>query len=422
MTIAVGLLHYTAPPVVGGVEAVLGQHARLLAAAGHRVRVMAGRGGPLPSPIETVRIPLLDARSQRLRATRAELDDGRVPKRFDGLVRTLIHDLGAATAGLDVLVAHNVCTMPFDLPASVALRRLVEAGAAPPLVAWTHDLAVASPALRHHLHPGDPWDAVATAWPGTTMVAVSEARRDDLAAAFGLPAEAIPVVPDGIDRDRFLGLHPATRRLLAELALTDAGPVFLTPARIIPRKNLELAIAIVERLRRGGDDARLIVTGAPDPHDRATHVYLDQLHALAAASGVAGAVHFLADHRPGGATARVTADLYRVADALLLPSLDEGFGLPIIEAAVCRLPVACADLPSLRELAGPQAVYFDPAGDPAIIAGRIRERLGRDRALRLARRVRDTFDWAAIYARQIEPLLLEVAARGRARALASGRG
>ena len=413
MTLAVGLLHYTAPPVVGGVEAILGAHARMLAGSGHHVRVITGRGGPLPTPIETVRVPLLDARSPRIRAVRAELDAGRVPPAFEDLVATLTGELERSLAGLDVLVAHNVCTMPLDLPATVALRRLVEDGTAPPLVAWTHDLASAAGPLGRGLHPGRPWDALTTAWPSTRMVAISDARRGELAAALGVPLATIAVVPNGIDRASFLGLHPATRRLVAGLALDGAGPVLLTPARITPRKNLELAIAVVARLRDGGNDARLIVTGAPDPHDPSTLAYLDGLRAIAASSAP-GAVHFVGTEPRGGASPRVTADLYRVADALLLPSRDEGFGLPLIEAAVCRLPVICADLPALREVAGREATYIDPDGDPGEIAALIRERLATDRSHRLSSRVRRRFDWSAIYERQIEPLLLDVAATGRA--------
>ena len=56
----VALLHYTAPPVVGGVEQVLGQHARLLAEAGHAVRVVAGRGGVPGGPAAVVRVARAD--------------------------------------------------------------------------------------------------------------------------------------------------------------------------------------------------------------------------------------------------------------------------------------------------------------------------------------------------------------------------
>ena len=55
-------------------------------------------------------------------------------------------------------------------------------------------------------------------------------------------------------------------------------------------------------------------------------------------------------------------DLYAAADALVTPTRFEGFGLPVLDALLRGLPVACTDLPVLREVAGPHATYF-PAGD-----------------------------------------------------------
>ncbi len=86
--------------------------------------------------------------------------------------------------------------------------------------------------------------------------------------------------------------------------------------------------------------------------------------------------------------------LYRAATCLAFPSLAEGFGLPVLEAMIRGLPVACSDATSLPEVAGPAALYFDPldtggdrggdrAGCCAIAA--LRERLaaaGRERARR----------------------------------------
>jgi glycosyltransferase involved in cell wall biosynthesis len=106
------------------------------------------------------------------------------------------------------------------------------------------------------------------------------------------------------------------------------------------------------------------VTGPPDAHDPEAGAYAVELEGLADSLGVRAAVHLLS--REGGRVGdRTVADLYRVADALLLPSRDEGFGLPLLEAAACRLPVFLADLPPLREIAGDDAVYLDPAAEPA---------------------------------------------------------
>ena len=62
------LLHYAAPPVVGGVESVLGHHARLMADAGHQVRVVAGRGEQMDARIPFVHLPLADSRHPQVLA------------------------------------------------------------------------------------------------------------------------------------------------------------------------------------------------------------------------------------------------------------------------------------------------------------------------------------------------------------------
>ena len=57
-------------------------------------------------------------------------------------------------------------------------------------------------------------------------------------------------------------------------------------------------------------------------------------------------------------------DLYAHAEALVLPSLWEGFGLPVAEALATGCRVACSNIPALRELAGEDATYFDPVDAP----------------------------------------------------------
>lgn len=413
MALRVGLLHYTAPPVVGGVEAVLARHARLLADAGHSVRVITGRGRTSDARIELVRIPLVDTRHPAVRAVRAALDRGEIPAAFEGLVDELEAALRAAAAGLDVLVAHNACGLHFNLPLTAALRRLAGDDVAPPLVAWQHDLAWASDGHRPALHRGDPWDLLRTPWPRTTYVTISASRHADQVRLSGLRPEAVRIVPNGIDLDALLGLHPGTRQMIDALGLAEPGvwPVLLVPVRITPRKNLELALRVLAVLRADGTDARLVVTGPADPHARDMDAGVGALRALADRLGVAAAAHLLAVDRGRRTPTRVVTDLFRVADALLLPSRDEGFGLPVLEAAVSRLPIVCTDLPTLREVAGDDATYFDPDADPEHVASLVRGRLEADPAARLAARARSAYGWEAIFSTQIEPLLREVASR-----------
>jgi glycosyltransferase involved in cell wall biosynthesis len=59
-------------------------------------------------------------------------------------------------------------------------------------------------------------------------------------------------------------------------------------------------------------------------------------------------------------------NLYRAADAVVFPSLYEGFGLPVVEAMCCGTPVACSNVSSMPEVAGDAAILFDPANEESI--------------------------------------------------------
>ena len=69
-------------------------------------------------------------------------------------------------------------------------------------------------------------------------------------------------------------------------------------------------------------------------------------------------------------------ELYRAAAAVVLPSCAEGFGLPVLEAMACGVPIICSDIPVLREIAEGVAIFCDPA-DPASFAEGMLTALGR---------------------------------------------
>ncbi len=409
MTARIALLHYTAPPVVGGVELVIGAHAEHLAAAGHDVRLVVGRGGRPGRPgIRLIQIPLADTRHPRIVEMRRALAAGEVPADFHRLTSEIGQSLEPAVDGCDLVIAHNIATFHFNLALTAALEAIVRQPGAPRLVAWVHDIAAAEPWYGGDLHPGWPWDLVRVPWPSSTVVAVSTSRRDELVRLTGLPVEAVRVIPNGTDPAGRLGLHPATRRLAARLDLSGPGPIILVPSRLTRRKNLELAIRVVAELGRRRPEARLLVTGALDPHDPGSADYLERLRALAIELGIERRVVFVSVELAGEDSPAVVRDLYALADVLLLTSLDEGYGLPLIEAAVTRLPIVCPAIPALVELARDGATFFAPGATAATIAGLVAERLDHDAAHRLAVRVRTELSWPVVFRDHIEPFLAEV--------------
>ena len=403
----IALLHYSAPPVVGGVESVLAHQACLIADAGHAVRIIAGRGGTFDPRIEFVPVPLVDSRHPDILAAKSELDRGRIPAHFEALVQAIEQALAPALATVDILIAHNVCSLHKNLALTATLRSLSAHPNAPRLILWHHDLAWTTPRYRAELHNGYPWDLLRTAWPGVIQVAVSELRRHELAELLGIPAGQIVVIPNGLDAPAFLKLEGQTRDLVDRLGLMNADPLLLLPVRITPRKNIELALRTLALLREPFPDATLVVTGPPGPHNPANAEYFAKLKVLRAELGLEGSAHFLAEVVEEYLPDAVIADLYRLADALILPSREEGFGIPLIEGGLVKIPIFCTDIPPLRALGSDDVTYFSPDAAPQDIAKLIAGYLEGDRSHRLRVRVRRSYTWQGIYAEQIAPLLEE---------------
>jgi glycosyltransferase involved in cell wall biosynthesis len=401
----IALLHYSAPPVVGGVENVLGHHARLMAAAGHSVRVIAGRGEQFDIRVEFVTIPLVDSRQADIEAAKAALDAGAVPEGFEGLVESIERALKDAFEGIDVVIAHNVCSLHKNLALTAALKRMVDAKTGPRLILWHHDLAWTTPRYRGELHDGYPWDLLRTDWTGVTQVVVSELRQRELAELVGIPVEQITVIPNGLDVETFLKLEPQTRKLAEQVGWQAADPLLLLPVRITPRKNIELALRALAALRERYPDAALVITGPIGPHNPANAEYFARLKALRADLRLEGAAHFLAELADAYLPDEIIADFYRLADALILPSREEGFGIPLIEAGLVRLPVFCTDIPPLKVLGGEEAVYFSPDAEPGQVAKLIANALDGDAGYQFRRRVRHAYTWQGVYAERIVPLL-----------------
>ena len=402
----IALIHYSAPPVVGGVESVLAQHARLMHGAAHQVRIVAGRGEAWTPDIPLASLPLIDSRQPRVLAVKAQLDAGHIPPDFEALTSEIEHTLRAALQGVEVVIAHNVCSLNKNLALTIALQRLSRRPDRPRLILWHHDLAWTTPRYRAELHAGYPWDALRTDW-GARHVVVSDLRRRELAELMSLPPAAIAVVPNGVDVAAFFKLHSITQALLRQIDLAAAAPLLLLPVRLTPRKNIELALRVLAALRRDHfPQAQLVVTGPLGPHNPANADYFARLKDLRAELNLSGAAHFLAELHDGYLPDDVIADFYRLADALLMPSREEGFGIPVIEAAFSKLPVFGSDIAPLQALGGRDADYFSPDADPADVARLIAARLA-TAVYRLTVRARQTFAWEQIYTRHIAPLLEE---------------
>jgi glycosyltransferase involved in cell wall biosynthesis len=401
----IAILHYSVPPIVGGVESVIAHHARLMSANGHSVRLIAARGEALNGQIPLIAMPHADSRHSRVTEIKEQLDRGEVPQDFELLRDDLVNELQAALSDVDILIAHNVCSLNKNLALTAALHQLHHSKQLPPLILWHHDLAWTTPRYQPEMYNGYPWDLLRTDWGNTTHVVVSELRRTELAHLMKIQPSTIQVIPNGVDTTRFYKLEMQTQTLLEQTQLMDAAPILLLPVRVTPRKNIELALQTLAELKKHFPKAALVVTGPLGPHNANNIKYFEKLKSLRAQLGLQGSVHFLAELEDSFLPDEVIADFYRVADALFFPSREEGFGIPLIEAAFSHLPAFCADIPPLHELGLGDAIFFSPDEEPAKVADLLVDYFRSSIVARLSMRVRSTFRWEAIYRQHIAPLL-----------------
>ncbi len=398
------LVHYTFPSVVGGVEMVLARHAAALRDAGADVTIAAGRGRVAVRGVRAARIAELDSRDPAVQRVFTALARGDVPAELATLRDRLVERLRPLLLSADRVIVHNVTTLHKNAPAALALHALAPALPAGRLVVWVHDLAWTDARYARQRHPGEPWDVFARPIAGARYVAVSDARRDETATLLGLPASSIEVVPNGVDLDPLLRLSSRTKALADELRLREADPLLLLPARLTRRKRVEVAIDAAAELRRRGRPALLLVTGAPGPHNAENLRYLAELRERAARAN--GAAVLLCDVVRRALPYRMVAELYALADALVFPSEHEGFGIPLLEAAVARAVVVASDIAPHRAIAGDDATYVPADADARALADAIDVALASDRAARLSRRVRAAYAWDRVLAERVLPLLL----------------
>jgi glycosyltransferase involved in cell wall biosynthesis len=410
----VGIIHYAAPPVVGGVELTIFHHARILGALGCQVTVVAGQGDSFLPGVLYRAEPLVSSRSEAIVIAGRSLAAGQQPANFESLVSQTQLALSTHLGSCEVVIGHNLFTLHKNLILTTAVYRLTQTGEDPPWVAWHHDFAWLRPQYQPELHPGEPWDLLRRPWPGVRHVTVSQAQQADLARLYNLPAEAIAVISPGVEPADFYRFSSTVNQLVQQWDLLAADCIFLLPARITRRKNIELGLRWLTAVReQSGWDARLVVTGPPGPHNPTNAAYLAQLLALRHDLNLDSAAHFAYEAgpdptRPLLLTDAEVAEFYQLADALFFPSQQEGFGIPILEAGLARLPLFATDLPPFRESAGPWAALFPAELPPGQVAQTILDVLQADRAFQLRRWVLAHYTWRSIVETKVIPLLAEV--------------
>lgn len=408
----VAILHYSAPPIIGGVEAVMQAHAHQLQQAGFPTTIIAGRGSQeaIGTDATCIHIPEIDSQHPDILAASSMLEKGQVPTNFEDLVTQLEDKLAPILNKFETLIVHNVFTKHFNLPLTAALHHLLDQGLIHQGIAWCHDFTWTSPSSRSKVHPGYPWDLIRTRHPKLHYVVVSKERQRDLANLFRRPPDQVQVIYNGVHPKDLLGLSAEGLDLIERLKLLESELNLLMPVRVTQAKNVEYALKVLAALISSGTAAKLVLTGPPDPHDAHNMAYYQSLLQVRQDLGLTGQMHFVFEsgpepEQPYQISSQVVGDLFRISDVLFMPSHREGFGMPVLEAGLAGIPIVASEIPAAVEITANDALLIKPDQNPETTAAQIIDLVEQNPISRLRRQVRQNYTWEAIFKKEIEPLL-----------------
>ncbi len=343
---------------VDGVSLEAHKWQKIFQRMGHQVYLCAGSIQKTPTPHYI--IPELDYQHQEVLelAERVYADPDFEVSKYE-LIAQLADKIRGEVAyfivanALDMLDIENLLSLPLNLPAGLALVKLVMDSPIPVICRhhdfyWERD-KLSMPAvagyLKHHFPPQDL---------ETAHVVINSLAQKALRERHGVEAA---LIPNAFDFDSLTALDDYNCDFRQSLGLDDRHVIFLQPSRIVPRKCIERSIELVARVQERLADHRrravLLISGPPaDEPDK--DYYLQKLRAQAKDLAVriitAHDRIFITRKTINGTKIYSIGDAYAHADFVTFPSDKEGFGNPVIEAAAYGLPLFVNQYPVLSDI------------------------------------------------------------------------
>ncbi len=185
-------------------------------------------------------------------------------------------------------------------------------------------------------------------------LAISETTKGDFVREYGVAPERITAIPLAAD-GRFHPVEPAAVAAMRERYRLPPDYVLYLGINK-PHKNLARLVEAWSKSQMANGKSQLLLAGQEDPRYSQARQRVKELR-------LEEGVRSLGDVGEADLPA-----LYSGAAAFVFPSLYEGFGLPVLEAMACGVPVACSNTSSLPEIVGDAALTFDPTDVEAIAA------------------------------------------------------
>ncbi|MDD5644972.1 MAG: glycosyltransferase family 4 protein [bacterium] len=399
----IAMIHYSYPPIIGGVESVMEGHASLLSEIGYKVKIITASGGEtnLNKNIEIDRLeeiwggnPIVKNSFSKKGRVRTDI--------FNWSKKLMKKKLASALSDVSVCIIHNIMTMHFNLVLTAALYDLINEMLNIKFIVWTHDLSLINPDYRIRFKDEYPQVLLRKFNRRAKYVSISEVRQNQMASLFGVKKSNIKIVPNGVDVKGLLNIDGDIWKFAVDHGFFEKDLIAFFATRILRRKNIEKGMDIIYELKKRGMNVLYVITGPSDPHNKEAVKYYKYLLAYRKSRGLEKHVVFMTNAKSSDGT-RLRIDtkrlrnLYRLCDILLLTSSQEGFGLPLLEAGLFRMPIFCSDIKPLQEVFEESAVYFGLNESPKKIADKIMKVCRQRIIYKNFKKVMLDYSWPAIY-------------------------
>ncbi|MBL0058399.1 MAG: glycosyltransferase [Elusimicrobia bacterium] len=391
--IRVAFLHFTAPPRVSGVDIVMTEQARWLARAGIPVRVVAGNRSSEFDSVSHLDYVGIEGLSS--------MEEWEIDQNLEKVLNNQ-----------DVVVVHNVLSVPMNLALTASLHRYITQHPEKHFIVFVHN-AMEREEVHYPLSLMNPNLFL----PQVTYVTVSKAYREVIARSYprSPPFQVVPPALWAYNPD-YLTTEAAEE--FSQNGLFTQDLVMLLPTRVDWNKDIPKALQITEALARRRPKTKLILVvpgvssfedllretranrdaGAADWLDRTMRKVAEKHVVFLDATRISG----FRRHR------QYISDLVVLSDVLLMPSRMESFGMPAIEAASVRTVVAATDLAPHKETMGNGSPLFSIDDSPDLIADRLLAYMDRHSPRDLGpqqRNVIERFEWDNVMADKFIPVL-----------------
>jgi glycosyltransferase involved in cell wall biosynthesis len=185
------------------------------------------------------------------------------------------------------------------------------------------------------------------------IIAVSKTTKKDILKFYSIPEEKIEVIYNGYEKSQNTKINSVNQT--TKPSLLKKKKYLLYVGTLQPRKNLQVLIKAFGAIKKQGNDLKLAITG------KKGWLYND-IFKLVSDFGLEKEVIFT-DY----VTDTELTELYKNALCFILPSLYEGFGIPILEAMSFSCPVISSFASSLPEIGGDACLYFDPTDENDLV-------------------------------------------------------